>query len=220
MERSAFLARVEAALGSSPDNLAHPIPKAPAAIPSLVFLRPMSDLSSDFVGSATAAGAEVHIVADRAALVPLLDEIVRREEITSAVVSTDPETAEIDGVLRTLGIAVVPLDARAEVTRAGLGVTGASGAIARTGSVIVDAGRAGGRSASLLPPVHLAIVPADSIVETTSDWWRNMRSHHPDGPPSQLVFITGPSRSADIEQTYTVGVHGPGRLYIAVVGQS
>ena len=86
--------------------------------------------------------------------------------------------------------------------------------VALTGSIVVDAGRAGGRTVSLLPPLHVAFVRADAIVATPGDLWRALE----DGPmPSNLVQITGPSRSADIELVITLGVHGPQALWVGVL---
>ena len=83
--------------------------------------------------------------------------------------------------------------------------------------MVVSSARAGGRSASLLPPVHLALLPASRVLASASELWRRMGEHFPDGPPSQLVFISGPSRSADIEFTLTVGVHGPKRVWLGLL---
>jgi L-lactate utilization protein LutC len=83
--------------------------------------------------------------------------------------------------------------------------------------VVLDARRAGSRTASLLPRVHLAIVSEATIVESTGDVLRDLGRWCPDGLPSNLVFVTGPSRSADIELQITLGVHGPRALWVAVM---
>jgi len=94
---------------------------------------------------------------------------------------------------------------------ADLGVTSAVAAVAATGSIVVSSAAARGRTASLLPRVHLCVVPVDRLVATPAEVLRG-RTH----PPSNLVFITGPSRTGDIEQVMTLGVHGPTAVHVIV----
>jgi L-lactate dehydrogenase complex protein LldG len=73
---------------------------------------------------------------------------------------------------------------------------------------------------SLLPPVHIAVVRAANIYPTIGD---ALRMLHGDGSREisrAITFITGPSRTADIELTLTVGVHGPKELYVIVIEES
>jgi L-lactate dehydrogenase complex protein LldG len=110
-------------------------------------------------------------------------------------------------------VVIVAFTDAAAAATADIGFTGARAAVARTGSIVVDSGRAGGRTASLLPPLHVAVVRAAAIVAEPGDVWRAL------GPPmpSNLVQITGPSRSADIELVITLGVHGPRALWVGIV---
>jgi L-lactate dehydrogenase complex protein LldG len=75
---------------------------------------------------------------------------------------------------------------------------------------------AGGRLASLLPPVHICVLPADRIVAAPADVLRGL-GHDPGALPSSLVLVTGPSRTGDIEQLLTIGAHGPTALHVIVV---
>jgi L-lactate dehydrogenase complex protein LldG len=87
-------------------------------------------------------------------------------------------------------------------------------AIADTGSLVLLSGPGAPRSTSLLPPVHVAIVRRDDIVSTAAEVF----SHAADrmAQSACCTFITGPSRTADIELSLTIGVHGPGRLVVVV----
>jgi L-lactate utilization protein LutC len=96
--------------------------------------------------------------------------------------------------------------------RADVGVTGAMAGLATTGTVVQHSGRAGGRTASLLPPVHLCVLPASRVVASTAEVLRHLGA---EPLPSNIVLITGPSRSGDIEQIIALGVHGP--LVVRVV---
>ena len=215
MERDAFLDRVRAAAAPQRVGRAHPLPPDPG--PQQAWPGAGTDVVSDFEAAARRHGASVSAAAGPEALGVLVGEVVESWGVRSAVVSCDPEVAAAAALLEDRGVKVVPWDGPGAASRADLGVTGAAYGIAATGSVVVDAGRAGGRTASLLPPGHLAVLRIDLIVATPSDLWREMAVRFPDGPPSQFVVVTGPSKTGDIEQVPTTGVHGPGRLHVALV---
>lgn len=95
-----------------------------------------------------------------------------------------------------------------------VGITTAQAAIAETGTLVLDSSRERNRLVSLVPPVHIAIVDASTIFQTLGE---ALAFIHQDGNISPAVtFITGPSRTADIELTLAIGVHGPQELYIIV----
>lgn len=100
---------------------------------------------------------------------------------------------------------------------AGVAVVGAVAAIAATASVVLDSRVARGRSAALLAPVAVFVVRRRDLVATPSEVLRRVAERWPDGLPSQLVLVSGPSRSADIEMTLTRGVHGPGEVHVVFV---
>ena len=97
------------------------------------------------------------------------------------------------------------------------GVIEATAAIAHTGSIVVDTDR-GGRLVSLLPQVAVFIVRISSVVPLPGDVLRSHGERWPGGPPTNVVLITGPSRSGDIEMSLVVGVHGPGEVHAVLVG--
>ncbi len=214
MDRDAFLARVRRRVDLGfPPNAAHPLARVDD-VPEAVYTEPLDDLVGAFVAAVRRQGGEPHRATTMEALETVLDDVLAGAG--TVAVSADPEVALVTDLLDDRSIDIVHPRGANELADVPIGVTGAAGAIARTGTVVVASSRAASRSVSLIPPVHLALVPAGSIVATPSDWWRNMDDRHPDGPPSQLVFITGPSKSADIELTLTVGVHGPKRLVVVV----
>ncbi|MCY4104355.1 MAG: LUD domain-containing protein [bacterium] len=96
---------------------------------------------------------------------------------------------------------------------AAVGVVRAVAAAAQTGTVLLRAGDNGGRAASLLPPACIFVIEAGTVVDTLGDYLRSVED-----PPSQLVAVTGPSRSADIESTLVIGVHGPGEVHAILTG--
>lgn len=100
--------------------------------------------------------------------------------------------------------------------QAEVGVTGAVAAVEETGTLalVFDASRP--RGTSLVPPVHVALVPAGRLVATYADAVDVLASVRP--VPSGMNFITGPSSSADIELTQVRGVHGPGEVHVVLYG--
>jgi len=95
-----------------------------------------------------------------------------------------------------------------------IGITGCDGAIAETGSLVLLSGSGKPRTASLLPPVHLAVVRRSDIRATMGEFFRERA--HDIAASACCTFITGPSRTADIELTLTLGVHGPGQVIVIV----
>jgi L-lactate utilization protein LutC len=96
-----------------------------------------------------------------------------------------------------------------------VGVSTAQVGIAETGTLILDSTYERHRLVSLVPPVHIAIINASAIVPTLGDALTLLQK---DEISPAITFITGPSRTADIELTLTIGVHGPQELYVIVDG--
>ncbi len=98
-----------------------------------------------------------------------------------------------------------------------VGVVEATAGIAATGTIVVDSDRTG-RLVSLLPRVGVFVLREADIVALTGDVLRTHAERWPDGPPTNVVLLTGPSRSGDIEMRLVVGVHGPGEVHAVLVG--
>ena len=98
-------------------------------------------------------------------------------------------------------------------------VTGALAGIAETGTLMLHSGPGGPSSLNFLPETHVVVLPAARVVGSYEDGWDLLRQRFGNGTmPRTVNFITGPSRSADIEQTIQLGAHGPRRLHIVLVG--
>ena len=95
-----------------------------------------------------------------------------------------------------------------------VGITSAQAAIAETGTLVLDSTREHHRFVSLVPPVHIAIVEASTIYATLGETLSKLQSGDELSPA--ITFITGPSRTADIELSLTIGVHGPQELYVII----
>ncbi len=95
-----------------------------------------------------------------------------------------------------------------------VGITSAQAGIAETGTLVLDSSVERNRLVSLVPPVHIAILNASRIYRTLSDALTTLQSGEEVSPA--ITFITGPSRTADIELTLAIGVHGPQELYVII----
>jgi L-lactate dehydrogenase complex protein LldG len=108
------------------------------------------------------------------------------------------------------------LEARGSEDRDLVGVTGVFAALAETGTLMVASGPGTPAAASLLPETHIAVVPVTRIVKHMEDGWALARAELGELP--RLVnFISGPSRTGDIDQTIVLGAHGPYRVHMILV---
>lgn len=172
---------------------------------------PDSDPSSRFLQCAARLGsdvARVDTVADvPAAVVRYLDahQLPRRAVAWPEILKLPWEPVGLT------------LDARVARADDAIGVTGAFAAIVETGTLMLLSGSTTPATVSLLPETHIAIVTKASLVATMEDAWARMRAMW--GPiPRAVNFVSGPSRTADVEQTVTLGAHGPRRVLIVLVG--
>lgn len=97
-----------------------------------------------------------------------------------------------------------------------VGITGAFCALAETGTLMMCSGAQTPAAASLLPETHIAVVSRSRIVTGMEDAWALLRSDL-GSMPRAVNFISGPSRTADIEQTVTLGAHGPYRVHVLLL---
>jgi L-lactate dehydrogenase complex protein LldG len=97
-----------------------------------------------------------------------------------------------------------------------VGIGRAFGAVAETGTLVMVSGAASPTTLSFLPETHVVVLPLGRLVGSYEEIWVRLRSELP-GIPRTVNLITGPSRTADIEQTIQRGAHGPRRLHILLV---
>jgi len=136
----------------------------------------------------------------------------------TAVASNAPFLREC-GIVDLAGVQSGFTDAaalRALCATADVGITSADYALADTGTLVMLASPAEARLISLLPPVHIAVVPKERVLSGLDELLTVLP--HPAEQTSSMVLITGPSRTADIEQILVRGVHGPGEIHVVVVG--
>jgi len=184
----------------------------------------VQDMAGEFSAALTALSGHVHRASGVAAVADVIVGIARAHQVVSCI-SWDDEhlgCAGLLGALSSRGLARVTYDVSADpdqravdveaLAGVGLGLTGAHAALAETGGLVLVSGPGRGRLASLLPPVHVAVVEERRLRPSLAALLREEPGLIDAG--SNVVVVAGPSRTADIEMTLTHGVHGPKHLHV------
>ena len=240
MEREKFIQVVSQALGrdrgsvapvypplqETPDGIAERAAKVWAKLENRT-----STLADRFLQVSKARGWRVFRAAGTEAALDYIRELASARGCTSVVRSDQDvfRTVPVDGTLQGLGVRVTVMarssgvsseEQRTRAAEADMGITGADYAIAETGSVALLARPGTSRLVSLVPPIHVALVLPGQIIEDLDDLLVLRRSaYYSDGMDMgrYLNLITGPSRTADIEQKLVVGAHGPKEAHLVLV---
>ncbi len=210
MEKAHILHKIRTAVGRSAGEPPAVLPPPRLRIPEMslqgrveAFCRAIEKLAGKTFLASTPSEARAYVAG----------VIVGR----TAVVSNAP-------LLEHCGISALPsvqsgitdLAALREASSAAdVGVTSAAYALANTGTLVMLSSREEARMISLLPPVHVAVVPRDKILTGLDELLSVLPT--PAAETSSMVLITGPSRTADIEQILVRGVHGPGEIHVVIV---
>ena len=158
--------------------------------------------------------AEFHLVASPAELVGLLLGLRDAESWKKVGVHAGDL---IDLVAVKLGLPLCRTDQGynvAELETCSVGLTQCDALVAQTGSVLVTARSAGGRALSVLPPHHVVLARREQVVRDLPEAFSLLKQKYSANYPSFISFITGPSRTGDIERILVLGAHGPRRLTI------
>lgn len=140
-----------------------------------------------------------------------LAALVREQNVRKATAWETPHLRQlgVTEILNSLGVELIHPNAdKHEMAQCDLGITEADFLLPETGTLVLRSSAERPRAVSLLPRIHLAIVRPEMLRADMHQVFAEAKDHH------YLVFITGPSRTADIELTVTLGVHGPKNLYV------
>jgi L-lactate utilization protein LutC len=213
----AILARVRRALATAR------LPR-PAGIPDAV-TPTFEDPLGAFRSSLEALGGRVLTPTAREAIDTVVELVSAAEGDAIAWAPEELPLSGLDVALRAAGVQIalaeLPGEAGAraarlaQLARAAVGLTGAVAGVAETGSLVLTSGPGRPRLAWLLPPRHVALLPRARILPTLEV----VLAAHPGlcEASAEVAFVSGPSRSADIELTLTRGVHGPRELDVVVL---
>ncbi len=217
MDRDAFLARIRAATGARPpvERPAHPAPPSS---------RETDTTLQDFADRWPKPHAYWHRVTVTG-VAETITGIARDGNLRRIVLSADPllETLRIPQALREWGVALSPWPEtrdhlRREFAGADAGISVAAYAVGETGTLVERAHAGQPRSVSLLPPVHIALVPAEAVLASLDDLFGVLeRTRNGGRLPSAVTLISGPSGTADIGLQHVTGAHGPREVHLIMI---
>lgn len=169
----------------------------------------------NFINAARNVGAVVQVVSE-------LDDVVAyiKENAAGRLLLPACQSLVKSGLsqkLKTAGLDVVEDDFREHGASASAGVTGANFGIASTGTVVLESTDEAVRIATTLPEKHFVVLDPRKILKTSGEAVPLLHEFHKQMPQAYLAYITGPSRTADIERVLTIGVHGPAELHILML---
>lgn len=241
--REAFLARVRRALQSEPGHALPPAPEPVVSKPAESLRARLQEQRQQLVArlqeELSAVGGKVVRVQSVVEATQYVTQVA--QDLNASLIvrwqSDVLDALEIDASLAQAGIEVYlaappqadelepEIDAkrqevRERLARAEIGLSGVDYAIAETGTLALSALPGQMRGVSLLPPVHVAVASSEQIVATLADCLALFQAEGPsvqERLSSCVSFITGPSRTGDIELSLTVGVHGPGELHLVIL---
>lgn len=122
-----------------------------------------------------------------------------------------------DKLLQTTGLQLDDRLTKTDIAGCDVSITGCEYLVARTGSVVMSAAQKSGRVTSVYAPIHICIAFTSQMVYDIKDALQLIKDKYNNKLPSLITFATGPSRTADIEKTLVVGVHGPKEVYVFLV---
>ena len=210
MSRDHILHKIRTALGRSVDQVPPPAPPARIVIPS----SSIPARIDSFRARLEALAGKTYLAASPG---DALDYVRRVVDGRPAVASNAPLLVEC-------GVTALPSvrsgltdrdDLRALCSTAAAGITSADYCLADTGTLVLLSSREEARLISLLPPVHIAVVSRSRMLGGLDELLATVPL--PAEQSSSMVLITGPSRTADIEQILVRGVHGPGEIHVVIL---
>lgn len=209
--RSEILARVAAELRSA-ERPPLPPPYRGQSIP-------LAERVERFTSILERVGGHVHRVTSLEQARDVAHALLCEAGVTRLLVSDAPEARALAAGLAGIE-QLVPSDARERLFAADAGLTTAQWGIAETGTLVLESAREQHRLASLVVPLHLALLPVARLLGTLGEALDAVRA--PGGGPASrtITFVTGPSRTADIELELVVGVHGPKSLHVLLLEAS
>ena len=172
---------------------------------------PVADLISRFAEQAKALSSEVLRIKHRREVPQVIAQYLAENNLGNHALCW-PDFLELDWIAARIVVA-----AQAASEEDAVGITGVFCAIAETGTLMLLSGAHTPAATSLLPATHIAVLDSTRVVATMEDAWELLRRER-GGLPRAVNFISGPSRTADIEQTVTLGAHGPARVLVVLVG--
>ena len=161
---------------------------------------------------------QTHIVEGEEAALAALMEILQRHEADSVIGWAESELPlqNLSSTLESAGVEYRrPHGDANQAADALIGISGAEALLAATGTVVVRSGAGRGRIPTVLAPVYVVLARADQLLANIETWVAQTGSAL--GDRGNICFITGPSKTGDIEMILVYGVHGPGEVHVIII---
>ncbi len=171
-----------------------------------------ANLSESFRENLVAVGGNCIIVKDEKEAIGEISRIIASLKPNKIAVSDHEFFARNKHLFET-DAQILENAAAWELFDCDLGITGAQFGIAETGTLVLESEKEFNRLASLVPPVHICLLEAANICRTLGETLEILQKDL----SRAVTFITGPSRTSDIELTLAIGVHGPAELYVILI---
>ncbi len=179
------------------------------------------NLKTQFIGELNKVNTNVIEAGSEDEVKSFLQDIIKEKELKSFSIWESQFLKEINlkQELKEKGLKLLTAKNKNSISKADIGITEVDYTIADTGTLVLLTDKNQPRSVSLLPPIHLAIVRPENFVRNIKDLFIILKSRlqNSEDITSCMTFITGPSRTADIELSLTLGVHGPKELYVLIL---
>lgn len=182
-----------------------------------------SRLMEQFESELMRVGGRVHYARDTDSVYDLLGQLAEQHGARGVVAWADGSSPNMERLssLNSNGLEIhlekTGGDSESFLQKAAqsaIGITAVDYGLADTGTLVLISGEGRARAVSLLPPVHVALLDPDRILPGLDELFRLLGGRR---SSSAVTFITGPSRTADIELTLVVGVHGPQELHVVML---
>jgi len=179
------------------------------------------NLETQFIGELNKVNTNVIEAGSEDEVKSFLQDIIKEKELKSFAIWESQFLKEINlkQDFKDAGLKLITAKNKNRMANADIGITEVDYAIADTGTLVLLTDKNQPRSVSLLPPIHVAIVRPANLVRNIKDLFIILKSRlqNSEDITSCMTFVTGPSRTADIELSLTLGVHGPKELYVVIL---
>ena len=187
-----------------------PLPFPQSEVNQPVFPQPVEELEVVFAEQFNALGGRFIFCVNRQELAFQFNSLIKKRDWQKVYCIENK-------IKETVGTSVEERFTDKDLAGCDISVTGCECLVARTGTVVMSTAQSSGRTTSVYAPVHICIAFTNQLVYDIKDALALLKEKYNDKLPSLITFATGPSRTADIEKTLVVGVHGPKEVYCFLV---
>lgn len=193
-----------------------PLPFAASEGSQSVFVAAEEDLAVVFAAAFTGLQGKFAFCLDENELAQQLTALFKERKWSSVFIRESALRNELE---RLQVPALAPGMDMLTLKASDAAITSCECLVARTGTLVMSTAQESGRTSSVYAPVHICIAYTDQLVYDVRDGLKLIREKYSDKIPSLITFASGPSRTADIEKTLVVGVHGPKEVYTFLVNR-